>query len=198
LFYYFFFLTKKLFLLEIVCFWHLYFFHFYYSFSIEFWRFFRKRIFCLLTFVKQFIFSTWLPWFTQSRLKEILIKSSISQSNILPPPEKLQKRQRKKARVMIYFKSCFSAILYSQTHFCTMLCFSRQFFERKQKNKPNYFWCDHFNFKNHQSSSSSILITKKIINFCIENWHPFLSNLSTHYKQWKIKKNEKTQEQLSF
>jgi len=107
-------------------------------------------------------------------------------------------RQSKKARVMIYFESCFSAILYSQTHFCTMLCFSRQFFERKQKNKPNYFWCDHFNFKNHQSSSSSILITKKIINFCIENWHPFLSNLSTHYKQWKIKKMKKPKNNCPF
>ena len=52
----------------------------------------------------------------------------------LPNPHEFEKknRQSKKARVMIYFESCFSAILYSQTHFCTMLCFSRQFFERKQ------------------------------------------------------------------
>jgi len=50
----------------------------------------------------------------------------------------LKKDKVKKARVMIYFESCFSAILYSQTHFCTTLCFPANF-SNGSKNKPNYF-----------------------------------------------------------
>ena len=75
---------------------------------------------------------------------------SISQTTLLVPP-KLKKDKVKKARVMIYFESCFSAILYSQTHFCTTLCFPANF-SNGSKNKPNYFWCDHFKLeKKHQS-----------------------------------------------
>ena len=84
----------------------------------------------------------------------------------------------------------FSNIIQSDS-FLYYAVFFPPIFRTEAKNKPNYFWCDHFNFKNHQLSSSSILITKKLSTFCIENWHPFLSNLSTHYKQWKIKKMKK-------
>jgi len=99
---------------------------------------FENVFFLTIVFLSIF-FSAWpqdSPW--QNYRKYYLYFS-----NYPPCPPKLKKDKVKKARVMIYFESCFSAILYSQTHFCTTLCFPANF-SNGSKNKPNYFWCDHF------------------------------------------------------
>ena len=79
---------------------------------VIFWPFFSEHtIFAYIFCMKMYIFSTWL------HIGNLIFLENISQS----PWIWKKNRQSKKARVMIYFKSCFSAILYSQTHFMWFL-----------------------------------------------------------------------------